>query len=354
MAIPSTSNGLIISPDSVAAPRRPANARTVASVCKMAFSFLRRHFRELFISEQWHIGIVRSPIHSFLDPQQKLTVEWLPALPRTRFFADPFAVRRGSELVILFEDFDQVKDKGAISAIRSVDGGRTFSDPIPLSGGIFDDPSVHKSYPFLLERDGQVFCVPETFEKNEIALYRAVQFPERWERVCALLPGVDGVDPTVFLHEDRWWMFYTTRKTGTNLKLFLASAPALEGPWSPHPSNPVKTDITGARPGGTPFLHGGVLYRPAQNSGVTYGGSLNIYRITKLTPTEYAEEFVCQITPDLFGSENQHPYPRGLHTLSVAGDLCVIDGKRFLFIPERLLLILKSKLRSLFSRLLPS
>ena len=315
----------------------------------MNFSSIERHIRELFVTEQWHIGIVRSPIHSFLDPDREFIVEWLPPLPRTRFFADPFALQRGTELVILFEDFDQVKDKGAISAIRSLDGGRTFSDPIPLSGSVFDDPSVHKSYPFLLERDGQVFCIPETLEKNEIALYRAVQFPERWERVCALLQGVDGIDPTVFLHDGRWWMFYTTQKAGTNLQLFLAFAPALEGPWYPHPSNPVKTGIAGSRPGGTPFVHDGVLYRPAQDSSKTYGGCLRIYRINKLTPLDYGEELVTKISPD-----GHKPYRRGFHTLSAAGDLCVVDGKRFLFVPERFPSILKSKLQSLYSRIHPS
>src|SRR5208282_1570352 len=108
----------------------------------MPLSSLSRHLRELFVAEQWHIGIVRSPIHSFLDPQQKLPVEWLPTLPRTRFFADPFAIQRGAELVILFEDFDQIENKGSISAIRSFDGGHTFSYPIPLSGAVFDDSSV--------------------------------------------------------------------------------------------------------------------------------------------------------------------------------------------------------------------
>lgn len=316
---------------------------------KMPLSSISRHLRELFVGEQWHIGIVRSPIHSFLEPRREFAVEWLPALPRTRFFADPFAVQRGSELVILFEDFDQVKGKGSISAIRSLDGGHTFSDPIPLSGSVFDDPRVHKSYPFLLQRDGEVFCIPETWEKNEIALYRAVQFPERWERVCPLMENVDAVDPTVFFHEDRWWMFYTTRKAGTNLNLFLASAPALEGPWSPHPLNPVKTDISGARPGGTPFVHDGVLYRPAQNSGKTYGGSLKIYRINRLTPDEYEEELVRQISP-----EGHKPYTRGFHTLSAAGDLCVVDGKRFLFVPERIFSVLKTKLQSLRTRILRS
>jgi len=311
----------------------------------MVLSLLKRQFQDVFVSEQWHIGIVRSPIHTFLEPERRFAVEWLPALPRTRFFADPFAVWCGRELVILFEDFDQVRQKGGISAIRSADGGRTFSEPRPLCGEVFDDSSIHKSYPFLLEHGGEIYCIPETFEKNEVALYRAVRFPDRWERVGALLEGVDAVDPTVVFYEGNWWMFYTTRQAGTALNLFLAFAPSLEGPWTPHPANPVKTDLEGARPGGTPFLHDGYLYRPGQDNSVTYGGSLCIYRVKKLTPTEYDEELVNKIS---MGSQER--YRHGFHTLSAAGDLCVVDGKRFLFVAQRTGSALRSKLRSLYSR----
>jgi hypothetical protein len=349
----------------------------------MGSSFLQRQFRDIFVSEQWHIGIVRCPVREFLEPRRSFHVEWLPALPSTRFFADPFAIRRDPEFTILFEDFDYKRAKGRISSMQSIDGGRTFSEATPISGSVFDDASVHKSYPFVLEHDGEIFCVPETCEKHEIGLYRAVQFPNRWERVCALLPCVDGVDPTVFPYEGRWWMFYTTRSAGTTLSLFLAFAPSLEGPWSPHPLNPVKSDVASARPGGTPFVDGGVLYRPAQDNSVTYGGSLRIYRVQTLSPSRYEEELVRHITPDQLVSlpysaaggadvchdsrgpwpehiESTHgtssarnPYPSGLHTLSAAGDLCVIDAKRFRFLPQRLPSTLKSKFQSIRSHLRP-
>ncbi len=45
----------------------------------------------------------------------------------------------------------------------------------------------------------------------------------------------------------------------------------LEGPWEPHRRNPVKCDVRGSRPAGTPFVHGGELYRPAQDGSKRYG-----------------------------------------------------------------------------------
>lgn len=324
----------------------PTGWQTVKGIMRMAASLVKRHLRELILRDQWHIGIVRAPIHAFLEPDHKIRIEWLPVLPRTRFFADPFAIKRGTEVAILFEDFDQLASRGVISAIRSTDNGRTFSAPLTVTGGIFNDGHIHKSYPYLLQRDGEIFCVPEALTENEIALYRAVQFPERWERVCTLVEGIDGIDPTLFQYQERWWMFYTTLKGGSNVRLFLASAPELEGPWSTHPANPIKTDIRGARPGGTPFVHNGVLYRPAQDSTLTYGGSLAIYRVHRLTPFEYEESLFRRISPDRSGR-----YSSGFHTLAAAGDISVVDGKRTVAIPELLTSTIKSKIHSVLSRM---
>jgi len=323
---------------------RPTNWQTVRAFVKMGKSFVK-HLQKLIVQEQWQVGIVRAPIHTFIDRGPKTPVEWLPDLPRTRFFADPFAIKRGAEIIILLEDFDHLRRKGRISFIRSTDGGRGFSSPVPITGSIFDQ-STHKSYPYLFEHQGEIYCVPATEENNEIALYRALQFPEHWERVCVLMDGIPAVDPTVFHHGGYWWMFYSmARDLEWNVNLYLSSAPELEGPWSAHPANPVKTDISSARPGGTPFVHDGILYRPAQDSTHTYGGGLVIHRVDKLTQTQYKEHVVCRLTHD-----HRTRYCRGFHTLAAAGDLCVVDGKRFVALPQVLPRMLRDKIRSAIRR----
>jgi hypothetical protein len=143
-------------------------------------------------------------------------------------------------------------------------------------------------------------------------------------------------------------MFETTRDRGSNGNLYLAFAPELLGPWSTHPANPVKTDISGARPGGTPFLHKGSLYRPAQDNTHTYGGGLTLHRVLKLTPTAYQEEFVSVLAPKHHGR-----YADGFHTLAAAGDLTVVDGKRFILMPQVLPAMLREKFRSIVRRFLP-
>lgn len=308
-------------------------------------AYLWEQLRSLVIREQWHVGIVRAPIHSFLDGRDGKPVEWLPDPERTRFYADPFILKRGDEISILFEDFDQITRKGHISAVVSTDGGRSFTSPVRVLGTPTRD-SPHASYPYLFEHHGEIYCLPEMFEANQLVLYRAAEFPWRWEHAATLLEGLPVVDPTIFQHDGSWWLFHTLGGAASNLKLYLASAPELFGPWTPHPANPIKTDFRGARPAGTPFVHEGILYRPAQDSTHTYGGAVVIQRVEKLTSTEYRESEVCRIDPKHHGR-----FSRGFHTIAASGDLCVVDGKRYVWIPQILPAMLNEKYRAILRRI---
>ena len=95
----------------------------------------------------------------------------------------------------------------------------------------------------------------------------------------------------------------------------------------PHALNPVKTDVRSSRPAGTPFVHKGELFRPAQDGSESYGGGVAITRIDELTPTTFSEQVVSRVSP-LVSS----PYRDGIHTLSAVGNRTVIDGRRDTFI----------------------
>ena len=108
------------------------------------------------------------------------------------------------------------------------------------------------------------------------------------------------------------------------------------GPWRAHPGNPVKVDIRSARPGGTPFVQDGVLYRPAQDCSRTYGGRIIINRVLTLTPLAFREEAFVPVDPEHAG-----PYPSGLHTLCEVGNTTLIDGRRFVFVPAEFRRVLR-------------
>jgi hypothetical protein len=110
---------------------------------------------------------------------------------------------------------------------------------------------------------------------------------------------------------------------GGAIDLHLWYARNLLGPYQPHECNPVKTDVRSTRPAGTPFVHEGRLYRPAQDGSRTYGGAVALCRIDRLSPTEFEETVVRVVRPN-----REDGYPQGLHTVSACGDCTLIDGKR--------------------------
>ena len=114
-------------------------------------------------------------------------------------------------------------------------------------------------------------------------------------------------------------------------RLHVAFAERIEGPWHPHPGNPVRIDMSSSRPGGTPLVIDGVIHAPMQDCTRTYGGGIRILRIHKLTPSAFeAEAGPLWEAPDAL-----RPYHRGFHTLSACGDLTLIDAKRFSRSPKR-------------------
>ncbi len=288
-------------------PRPVLTAAALGRRMVMTRDVLTRH-------DDWNVGIIDAPIERFLSSDVDEPTVWLPKR-REHFAADPFGLERDGQLHIFFEDYDQRRGRGSIAHVAIAANGSTSDVDIVL------DPGVHTSYPYLLEHAGELFMVPETAAAGELSLYMAVHFPDRWRRVATLLRGVPAVDATVIQHEGRWWMFATRDDMGANHNLFAWHAPDLTGPWTSHQANPVKTDARSARPGGSPFVVDGQLYRPSQDDSMAYGGRLVLNRVDTLTTRRFAETPVRRILPDAASR-----YRDGLHTLSAAGSRTLIDG----------------------------
>lgn len=206
-------------------------------------------------------------------------------------------------------------------------------------GTVIEEP-VHLSYPCLVQSQGQIYCVPEQAESKSIILYRAIDFPLRWERLCPLLSGIEAVDSTLFQHGGYWWLAYTDASIDRNGRLMLWYASALTGPWLPHALNPVKIDPRCSRGAGPPFEYRGALIRPSQDCSVTYGAKIVFNRIITLTPDLFREEVIGELRPDPAG-----PYSRGLHTIAYDGSVAIVDGMRSLLDLTALLAKVRGRLR---------
>jgi hypothetical protein len=275
----------------------------------------------------WQVGIVPSPIAavdaSTLTALRERIV-WLPPAGRWRYLADPFGLVRGDALHVFVEAFDYGRKHAVIE--RHEFG---LADLAWRSQATVLARPFHLSYPQVFEHDGETWMVPESFQANEIALYRATDASlDRWERECVLLGGLPGADASLIEHEGRWWMFYTLVGAGARdqRELHVAHAPALAGPWTPLAGNPVRVDSSGARPAGRPFIAAdGVLTLPVQDSTEGYGSAVRLLRIVALRPDRVVLEAGTQrLTGDLVSAI----HTAGLHTLSGCGALTLIDVKR--------------------------
>jgi hypothetical protein len=312
----------------------PCNKGVVRFVIRMAWYLVSRGMRPWIEHDHWNIGLIEQPIEDFVHPQrERKPIKWLPTPAAGEFVADPFGLLRDGQLTVFCEHLDYGGDAiGTIAALQPFAAAKC----VPVTIGPV--PRVHLSYPAVFEHEGRLLCIPETQGAREVALYEMERFPDRWVKVATLIANATVVDATVFRHGELWWLTGASDPGGAQLgaDLHLWHATDIMGPWTAHPSNPVKTDVCSARPAGMLFVSDGVLYRPAQDSSVTYGSRVVINRVVTLTTTTFREEPAAFVAPDANG-----PYPDGLHTLSAVGGMTLVDGKRLAFAPAEFRRVLR-------------
>ncbi len=289
----------------------------VSTYLKQIKNVLFHRYKNLFGSTIWNVGNINMPISEFVfNANSKVEIDWLEHSKGQNFQADPFGVFDANEEYILYEYYDSKKKKGIIKIKSSI---HDKSDQIIL------ETPYHLSYPFLFQFEDEWYCIPEQCQSNQLDLYKLDKSSRKLTFCKTIINEIAAVDPTILFYQDRWWLFCTdSNNKGADLRLNIYFANNPLDNWFPHSLNPVKTDISSARPAGTPFFYNGKLIRPSQNSSKSYGGSIIINEIVKLTTTEFLEIKLKQLNPNIF----EGSYPDGIHTISSFGNCTLIDGKR--------------------------
>ncbi len=232
----------------------------------------------------WNIALRRSDLpadvrHFDLAAYQPLPVD--PAI----FYADPFVFAREGRTFLFAEAYPYAAGKGHLVC---ADVGESAAE---LHFRTILEKPWHLSYPFVFEWENQIYLSPEGSTHGGVEIYRAAAFPWEWELAHHLLPEWPLVDATFFEHEGRLWLFAGAATPGASDwdELYAWHAPALDGPWTPHTLNPIKSDCRSARPGGRPLRLGGRLLRPAQRCERHYGEALAWLEIRTLTPDAFEE-----------------------------------------------------------------
>jgi len=277
---------------------------------------MRRSLRHRLYEEQWHLryAFENSPSLGFARFASLRS-------PGDRFWADPMPVYHDGRWHIFFEDYRPAVGRGRISMI-SFDENLA---PQPAREALVRP--YHLSYPHVFHWDDRLWMIPETASNRTVELYECLGFPDQWELRRQVLRDHYIVDSTLVRHGTTWYLFTNEvenpgASSWTETFLYLNQGDLLDGDWTPHPDNPIRSDATCARPAGPLFHKDGKLFRPAQDCSRRYGGAMVIHEITEMSPERYAEHTVARIQADW------EPGLQGTHTFSHRPGLTVIDVLR--------------------------
>ncbi|MDF0496766.1 glucosamine inositolphosphorylceramide transferase family protein [Bradyrhizobium yuanmingense] len=285
----------------------------------LAVSIAKEIYRLCCYAPHWHIGWRFNDGPGVWQTRDLSGLSWnVLGDPGNHFYADPFPATWQGRTFAFFEDLDHRVGKGIISAIEFGDAG-PVGEVMPVL-----EESCHLSYPFVIEDDGELWMIPESSTRGDVALYKCTRFPDKWERYATLLSGLELADVTITRHNGLYYLFGAWRDGtgGYSDSLAIYYADRLVGPWLPHASNPVLIDRASTRPAGNFVTLDGRLWRPVQDCTDGYGAALALAEVVELSPTAFKQVVRHTLKPG-------PAWPgRKLHTLNRCGRLELIDGSR--------------------------
>jgi hypothetical protein len=291
----------------------PSNSAALGILFKMLFRQVQEFFRRTFYFDQWILlfSLEKEHANRFENFRQLLP-------PRNKFWADPHILFFDGKYYIFIEELNQETNKGHL-AVMEMDAQGNCQKPVEIL-----EKHYHLSYPHVFEWRGKFYMVPETGANRTIDLYECQEFPYKWVFKQSLLKNLRAVDTTLVYHAKKWWLFTAMAENeaaAPNVELFLYYADDLfTGRWTPHPLNPIISDVKSARSAGSIFQKDGKLLRPSQDCSRAYGYGFDLNEIVTLTETEYSERKITSVRPTWDSKI------LATHTYASQGNLTVIDA----------------------------
>ncbi|MGM9598050.1 MAG: hypothetical protein ACI3XO_09590 [Eubacteriales bacterium] len=308
----------------------------------MSSRFIQK-MKLLFYDVEWNVAI-REHIED-IPIEQQADFQFRVLKNNWRYWcADPFVFEYGGVTYIFMEVYDKLTQRGSIG-YRIYKGKKVSNIKICLKS------DKHLSYPFIFSDGTDVYLMPECYQSNRLEVYRAVQFPDKWEQDHTILNNISLCDTNLLEVASKRFLF--TMPIGEPPfcydKLYLYYQK--EGAWYPSAANPVVCGFDHARNGGAIFTDHGRLVRPAQNCSNSYGEGLGFYKINHVDENQYNESMLCclsinQIKP--LGSKSNFD---GIHTFNTDKKYDVIDLRRErTFQLSRIIFLIGNKLRSIWRK----
>ncbi len=319
--------------------KMPGNLKMLRFLLKVFGNKLKFHYRDLFLTEKWNVGVIPLAIGQLVQPGENTIPEpvWLKInSKKSVYHADPFGFLKDGNYHIICEEYDYSNPKGYLTSFQ-VDGlSYQISNKV-----VSLEKDYHLAFPYLFEYEGIHYCIPENSVGGNVDLYRFDLPTGKLIFEHTLIENLQAVDASLFLHNGFWWLFFTD-KSSTNERLNIFYSANIRGPYSAHSNNPIKVDVRSSRPAGKPFKLDCKLFRPAQDCSERSGRRICINQIGKLSPTEYEESEYTLLNPS-----SASEYPDGMHTFCVTEGAVIVDGKSECFIWQAFVRKVSSKINKI-------
>ena len=276
----------------------PTLLNALGYLCSFYFDFFNKLFEKLMVKvfkRRYECWTIFTGSQGFFE---QITSSSIPLhMPKDEFWADPFLFSYNQKEYLFFENYSYKTKRGKISC------GILENGQLSEIGDVLEF-NFHLSFPFIFEEDGEIFLMPESSENKKLQVFKALEFPYKWELYSTAFEGEAVGDAFFHIDEEQQkWLFVNKQAAKTapmNSELFIYKVDSIKfNSLIPHQQNPVIIDARVARNGGSIFKHNNQWYRPSQrNIDGVYGRALNINRIDKLTIDEYVETTVQIIEPD--------------------------------------------------------
>lgn len=245
-----------------------------------------------FVGGRWKVG--------YRDLHKDAPEEYRFAdadLPKGQWVADPFLFELNGKHYLFCEQYEEKLNRAGI-------GYFVFEDGIPKNKGLIIRQPYHMSYPCVFTHGDQVYMIPETSGNKTIEMYRAVEFPDKWELDAVLLSDAQYVDSTVYETEGKKYLLSYVKEDGAwHLDIFALCME--ERKLKKLHRKTYRTNI--ARPAGFLLETEQGMVRPAQDCSRKYGESMILYRVLEATEEGYREEAAQTICA------NQLKFPGKVH-----------------------------------------
>ena len=173
--------------------------------------------------------------------------------------------------------------------------------------GIVIDEKFHVSYPQVFKHKNEIYMLPETKQSGNVTLYKAIDFPMKWEISDTLIKNRRLKDATILLEKN------LMVAVDDHMNQLFFESDSLHGEWKESKRfNGRKGNET--RPGGRFFKFQNDWYLPVQDRTYGYGSGISIYKLKDSEQTislELVEKRFLQEVPEV------EWFNRGMHHLDI-------------------------------------